>query len=66
MKTIVYVYWGIKKGRPLWDEEVLLESERKLDLSEFEKLLIENGCDLGRESVIDLSEKPDFKKTINI
>ena len=66
MKNIIYVYWGIKKGHPLWDEEFLLESERKLDATEFEQLLIENGCDFGRESILDLTEKPDFKKAINI
>lgn len=66
MKNNIYVYWGVKKRRPLWEEEVLLESNKKLDLVEFEQLLIASGCDIGRESVLDLTEKPDFKKGINI
>ena len=60
----VYVYWGVKKGRPIREEEVILESERRLDSIEFEKLLIEKGCDLGRESVLNLSEKPDSRKAV--
>ncbi len=64
----VYVYWGVKKGRPLWEEEVILESEKRLDLDsiELERVMIEKGCDIARESVLDLSEKPDFIKAVKL
>ena len=58
---IIYLYWATKKGNPNWAEELIMESEKKLDLSEFKKIMKEKGYDRVRESVLDL-EKVDFVK----
>ena len=58
---IIYLYWAVKKGDPNWAEELIMESEEKLNLSEFKKLMAKRGYDRVRESVLDL-EKVDFVK----
>ena len=58
---VIYLYWAVKKGNPLWYEELILESEKRLNLSEFKKIMSEKGYDRVRESVLDL-EKVDFVK----
>lgn len=63
---VIYLYWAVKKGRPLWDEELVAESDEKLDIEVLKKLLDKKGYDRLRESVIDLSEKPNFVKSINL
>lgn len=62
---ILYLYWATRKGNPSWAEELILESEKKLNLSEFKKLMAKRGYDRVRESTYKLGEKPDFTKTIN-
>ena len=62
---ILYLYWAVKKGNPNWAEELIIESEKKLNLSEFKKLMAKRGYDRVRESTYKLGEKPDFTKTIN-
>lgn len=58
---IIYLYWAVKKGNPSWAEELIIESEEKLNLSEFKKLMAKRGYDRVRESALDL-EKVDFVK----
>ena len=58
---IIYLYWAVKKGNPSWAEELIIESEERLNLSEFKKIMNEKGYDRVRESVLDL-EKVDFVK----
>lgn len=58
---IIYLYWATKKGNPNWAEELIMESEERLNLSEFKKIMNEKGYDRVRESVLDL-EKVDFVK----
>lgn len=53
---ILYLYWAVKKGHPLWDEELIIESEKKLNLSEFKKLMAKRGYDRVRESTYKLGE----------
>lgn len=62
---ILHLYWAVKKGNPNWAEELIIESEKKLNLSEFKKLMAKRGYDRVRESTYKLGEKPDFTKTIN-
>lgn len=62
---ILYLYWATRKGNPSWAEELILESEERLDMDEFKKLMAERGYDRVRESTYKLGEKPDFTKTIN-
>lgn len=54
---IIYLYWGIRKGYPLWAEELVLESEKKLNLSKFRKIMAKHGYDRVRESTYKLSKK---------
>ena len=58
---IIYLYWATKKCNPNWAEELIMESEERLNLSEFKKIMNEKGYDRVRESVLDL-EKVDFVK----
>ncbi len=61
---ILYLYWATKKGNPTWAEEFIMESEKKLDLSEFKKIMKKKGYDRVRESIYKLGEKLDFKKVV--
>lgn len=64
-KMIIYLYWAVKKGNPSWAEELIIESEERLNLSEFKKIMNEKGYDRVRESVLDFEkEKVDFVKII--
>ena len=58
---IIYLYWATKKGNPSRAEELIMESEERLNLLEFKKIMNEKGYDRVRESVLDL-EKVDFVK----
>lgn len=62
----LYLYWAIKKGHPLWAEELVLESEEKVNIVELKKLLDKKGYDRVRESILDLRQKPDFRKAVKI
>jgi len=59
---IIYLYWAVRKGYPTWAEELILESEKKIDLSEFKKLMAKRGYDRVRESTYKLGEKTRFHK----
>ena len=61
-----FVYWATKKGYPDYMEEFILESYEKLNMLVLKNLLDKKGYDRVRESVIDLMERPDFRKTINL
>lgn len=62
---IIYLYWAVKKGNPNWAEELIMESEKRLDMNEFKKLMAKRGYDRVRESMLDFEkEKPDFVKII--
>ena len=58
---VIYLYWAVKKGNPLWYEELVLESEKRVDMKEFKKLMKEKGYHHVRESIFKPGEKPDFK-----
>lgn len=47
----LFLYWAVKKGHPLWDEELIMESEERLDIKEFKKLMAKRGYNRVRESV---------------
>lgn len=63
---VIYLYWAVKKGHPLWDEELVAESDEKLNIEVLKKLLDEKGYHSLRESVYKLGEKPDFKKAVKL
>lgn len=63
---VVYTYWATKKGNPNWMEDLIIESDKKLNIEELKILLDKKGYDRVRESIINLREKPDFTKTIYI
>lgn len=62
---VIYLYWAVKKGHPLWDEELVAESDEKLDIEVLKKLLDKKGYHRLRESVFKF-EKPDFKKAVKL
>ena len=55
---VIYLYWAVKKGYPLWYEELIMESEKRLNMKEFEKMMEKKGYHHVRESV--------FKKAVDI
>lgn len=63
---IQYLYWATQKGEPWWMEELVLVSDEKVNMEELEKLLEEKGYDRVRESILDLRQKPDFRKAVKI
>jgi len=66
-ETLLY---AVKKGQPDHMEEILYQCRGYTNLDELkakgEQWAKENGYDRVRISVIDLNEKPDFTKTINV
>ena len=54
---ILYLYWATRKGNPTWAEELILESEKKLNLSKLRKIMRKHGYDRVRETTYKLSEK---------
>lgn len=61
-----YVYWATKKGDPDWMEDLIIESNEKLNMEELKTILDKKGYDRVRESIVDLREEPDFINTIKI
>jgi len=60
----VKILWATKIGNPDWQEELITEFEVKIP---FAKIWAKNnGYDRLRVSEIDLRDKPDFGKTINV
>jgi DNA repair protein RadC len=55
------VLWAVKKGSPAWEEQIITENEKDIDKAK--NWAKENGFDRFRIQTIDLSTKPDFKKT---
>ena len=70
MKTIETILYGCKIGQPNYMEEILYQCK---GYTNKEKLMAKgkewakaNGYDRLRITEIDLMQKPDFTKTINI
>lgn len=62
--------WGCKIGDPNYMEEILYQCKGYVNngeiMSKGEKCAKKNGYDRLRISVIDLSIKPDFTKSVSI
>lgn len=58
------VLWATKRGDEDWQEQLITEQEDKIEAAAI--WAKENGFDRLRIANINLTEKPDWSKTINI
>jgi hypothetical protein len=57
------VLWATKIGEPDWEEKLITNNPSKIE--EAKKWALANGFDRLRVSKINMSEKPNFRKTFN-
>tara|TARA_R110000772_G_scaffold46279_5_gene105698 strand:+ start:1484 stop:1666 length:183 start_codon:yes stop_codon:yes gene_type:complete len=57
------ILWAVKIGNPDWQEEIITEQQDRIEKAKI--WAKENGYHKFRTSGIDLTEKPDFTKTIS-
>lgn len=58
------VLYGVRTGNEAWQEELLCTQPERFE--EVKVLASKDGFGRFRIATVDLSEKPDFKKTINL
>lgn len=64
MKTHEKILYGVRLENEDWQEEVLCTQEERFE--EVKILASKDGFNRFRVAEIDLTEKPDFRKTVNI
>ena len=64
MKTHEKILYGVRAGNEDWQEEVLCTQEERFE--EVKILASKDGFNRFRVAEINLIEKPDFRKTVNI
>lgn len=64
MKTHEKILYGVKLDNEDWQEEVLCTQEERFE--EVKILASKDGFNRFRVAKINLIEKPDFRKTVNI
>ena len=60
-----YILWAVKKGQPLWMEEVIAETRSINELEKIKMQATENGFENLRVMIFN-GEKPDFESALNI
>ena len=58
------ILFAVKKGNEDWQEELITEQEDRI--KEARAWAEQNGFDRFRIADIDLTQKPDFSKVINL
>lgn len=61
--AIERILWGVRNGDEDWQESIL--STNPAAFEKIRQMAERDGWGRFRESTLDLSERPDFAKTIN-
>lgn len=63
MKTYEKILYGVRADNEDWQEEILCTQEDRFE--QVKILASKDGFNRFRIAEIDLTEKPDFRKTVN-